>query len=125
MFIKVRNFNCHLPNAHSNAIDRSYSSSLPNKTVLDEDAPEGFPIDTSHSEKDITDDNLMFTNEDISLTSSTESAGPQVLFQPLTNMSLDEDGRVKPYVDFSDFYAAVEEAYKSGLVTEDWLKPRS
>ncbi|KAG8175372.1 hypothetical protein JTE90_021479 [Oedothorax gibbosus] len=121
----VRTFNCSLPNAHSNALDRSFSSSSLNKTVSDQEASNSLTFDNTNSEKGSVEDNIIFSNEDMSLTSSTESAGPQVLFQPLTNMSLDEDGKVKPYVDFSDFYAAVEEAYKSGLVTEDWLKPAS
>ena len=64
--------------------------------------------------------------EDLSLrhhtdtnTTSTESSG---LDNPsLTQFSLDEDGRIHPYVSFEQYYQAIEEARAAGLISESQL----
>ncbi|GIX73530.1 TGF-beta-activated kinase 1 and MAP3K7-binding protein 1 [Caerostris darwini] len=129
----VRNFNCSLPNALGNnigpinqpipvaLIDKSNKQTNSEHNTLSDIQS----IDTSFAKSEYTDPINMSGNDDISMTSSSESAGRQALFQFSSNMSLDDEGRIKPYVDFSEFYTAVEEAYKNGLVTEEWLKPCS
>ncbi|GFQ63969.1 TGF-beta-activated kinase 1 and MAP3K7-binding protein 1 [Trichonephila clavata] len=129
----VRNFNCSLPNALESSIN---SVNQPSPLLTSDSNKQNVSehntlsdiqsMDTSFAKSDYSGDiDLMSINDGISLTSSSESAGRQVLFQFAGNMSLDEEGRIKPYVDFSEFYAAVEDAYKSGLVPEEWLKPSS
>ncbi|XP_035216027.1 TGF-beta-activated kinase 1 and MAP3K7-binding protein 1-like [Stegodyphus dumicola] len=126
----VRNFNYPLRNAHTSS--PSISNQIPvvneqkkqniseNNTLSDVRSLESSYVKSSHE----SETQSIFMNDGTSLTTSSES-GPQLLFQSANNISLDEDGRVKPYVDFSDFFAAVEEAYKAGLVPEDWLRPNS
>lgn len=59
----------------------------------------------------------MFANDPS--TNSSDSAGRQTLFQSTNNLSLDEEGKIKPYVDFSSIYIAIEEAKKDGLIIEE------
>ncbi|GIZ04124.1 TGF-beta-activated kinase 1 and MAP3K7-binding protein 1 [Caerostris extrusa] len=129
----VRNFNCSLPNALGNNIG-PINQPIPvpligksnKQTNSEHNTLSGIQsIDTSFAKSEYTDPINMSGNDDISMTSSSESVGRQALFQFSSNMSLDDEGRIKPYVDFSEFYTAVEEAYKNGLVTEEWLKPCS
>ncbi|KAF8794847.1 TGF-beta-activated kinase 1 and MAP3K7-binding protein 1-like [Argiope bruennichi] len=126
----VRNFNCCLGNSVS-------TTSEPNPVLLANDTSKQNvsehntlsdiqSLDTSFEKTEYTDDvNPMTENDAISLTSSSDSASRQMLFQFSGNMSLDDEGRIKPYVDFSEFFVAVEEAYKNGLVPEEWLKSSS
>lgn len=84
-----------------------------NNTLSDVASIQSFP-------KSLLNDSMFPFSE--SLTSSSESAGPQTLFQPAIDLSLDEDGKIKPYVDFSDVFAAIKEATKDGFIIEDdWM----
>uniref|UniRef100_A0A2L2YHH8 TGF-beta-activated kinase 1 and MAP3K7-binding protein 1 n=1 Tax=Parasteatoda tepidariorum TaxID=114398 RepID=A0A2L2YHH8_PARTP len=119
--LMIRNFNCPLPNAHSTSIG-SASKVVEGDTSEHNNTLSGInSIDSSF----LDGKTPFFMNDATSLTSTSESAGPQVLFQSATDMSLDEEGRIKSYVDFSDFYSAVAKAYEGGLVPKDWLKPES
>lgn len=118
----VRNFNCLLPNAHSSLVS-SYNPEdatanpevnkeniSENNTLLDAPSlPSAYP-------SFMNDSDSMFDNDE-SFPSSTDS-GPH-LFQSATDLSLDEDGKIKPYVDFSDVFAAIEEATRDGLIIEE------
>ncbi|XP_042222645.1 TGF-beta-activated kinase 1 and MAP3K7-binding protein 1-like isoform X2 [Homarus americanus] len=52
-------------------------------------------------------------------TTSTESSDLQN--PSLTQFSLDEDGRIQPYVDFDQYYQAIEEARAAGLIADSQL----
>ncbi|CAL1263439.1 unnamed protein product [Larinioides sclopetarius] len=126
----VRNFNCHLGNSvsttsESNPVVQANEVSKQNmseyNTLSDIQS-----MDTSFVKTEYSDEvNPMTENDATSFTSTGDSPGRQVLFQVSGNMSLDDEGRIKPYVDFSEFFDAVEEAYKNGQVPEEWLKPSS
>lgn len=93
---------------------RNQENVVGNNTLSDIMSIQNFPNSLSNEA------NSMFPFFD-SQSSSSESAGPQALFQSKTDLSLDEDGKIKPYVDFTDVYAAIEEAKKNGfIIEEDW-----
>lgn len=52
-------------------------------------------------------------------TTSTESSDLQN--PSLTQFSLDEDGRIHPYVNFDLYYQAIDEAKAAGLITESQM----
>lgn len=57
------------------------------------------------------------------ITSSSASQGPPKLFQENNTgqtLTLDEQQRIKPYVDFSDYYAEVDKARKRGDLPPDF-----
>ncbi|XP_054706687.1 TGF-beta-activated kinase 1 and MAP3K7-binding protein 1-like [Uloborus diversus] len=127
----VRKFNCLLPNAHDNPGYQSSHAFITDELQKFANESESNTlaeiqsIDSASAKTDFYNEaGSAFMNDATSLTSnSSESAGPQILFQSASNVSLDENGRIKPYVDFSDFFIAAKEACKSGLVPEDWCNP--
>lgn len=52
-------------------------------------------------------------------TTSTESSDLQN--PSLTQFSLDEDGRIHPYINFDLYYQAIDEAKAAGLITESQM----
>lgn len=52
-------------------------------------------------------------------TTSTESSDLQN--PSLTQFSLDEDGRILPYVNFDLYYQAVEDAREAGLISDSQI----
>ncbi|XP_068207269.1 TGF-beta-activated kinase 1 and MAP3K7-binding protein 1-like isoform X2 [Palaemon carinicauda] len=64
-------------------------------------------------------ENMIFRPPTDTNTTSTESSG---LDNPsLTQFSLDEDGRIHPYVSFDQYYQAIDEARTAGLISESQL----
>ena len=76
------------------------------------------PIQFSYSPSlDGESTNFMFGNDQS--TNSSDPGERKVLFKSGTDLSLDEDGKIKPYIDFSSVFIAIEEAKKDGLIIED------
>ncbi|KAK7067542.1 hypothetical protein SK128_012395 [Halocaridina rubra] len=56
------------------------------------------------------------TDTNTTSTESSDLANPS-----LTQFSLDEDGRILPYVSFDEYYQAIDEAKAAGLINESQL----
>jgi len=131
----VRNFNHLLPNALNSPTTSVRFSPVVSVQLTPrlEDAPSDPSTTTEHNDVSgtiDTVDTLSTTNSSNVATSSTSSmetlssqtttsstdSVDRVLFpQRRTNqLPLDEEGRIEPYVDFSDFYRAVREAQEQG-----------
>lgn len=114
-----------MPNADNSGINCCYTPPKTSKNlsvnndgnVREVDLASINPIQFSYSPSlDEDSPNFMFANEPS--TNSSDSTDRK-LFQSGTDLSLDEDGKIKPYVDFSSIYIAIEEAKKDGLIIED------
>ena len=73
-----------------------------------------YPMPNAQSTQDTVDTNRTNTSS-----IDTESSDAVAAAYSQRRVEVGADGRVKPYVDFSDFYNAVEEAKEAGLITED------
>ncbi|XP_064082457.1 TGF-beta-activated kinase 1 and MAP3K7-binding protein 1-like isoform X2 [Macrobrachium nipponense] len=120
---------CHHP-LHGQQ-DLSSSSGSDDVTLCEDtdtlpDLPEPRLTLASRGTRPDLSDGVLNSMEEMSLrhhtdtnTTSTESSG---LDNPsLTQFSLDEDGRIHPYVSFDQYYQAIEEARAAGLISESQL----
>lgn len=120
----IRNFNYDLPNADKNGINCSFKPNIITKSLMtdpknipENDVSSTNPVHISYSPSlDEDSPSFMFANDPS--TNSSDSAGRK-LFQSATNLSLDEDGKIKSYIDFSSIYIAIEEAKNDGLIIEE------
>lgn len=136
----VRNFNQPLPNAHGSPTNpRAYHSyvgpeaPLPQSGLIITSGPDRRSNSSTLIEDSLSDEvvsNVSVSQADVdksietdSVTNSSDSCPQQPLFQSTHSYSLNDNGRIKPYVDFGDFYKAVEEAYQKGHVPKEWCKP--
>lgn len=78
----------------------------------------GHKVDMTEGVSNSVDDNCLVHHTDTN-TTSTESSDLQN--PSLTQFSLDEDGRIHPYVSFAQYYQAIEEARIAGLISESQL----
>ncbi|ROT73692.1 Mitogen-activated protein kinase kinase kinase 7-interacting protein 1 [Penaeus vannamei] len=78
----------------------------------------GHKVDMTEGVSNSVDDNCLVHHTDTN-TTSTESSDLQN--PSLTQFSLDEDGRIHPYVSFDQYYQAIEEARIAGLISESQL----
>ncbi|ROT67702.1 TGF-beta-activated kinase 1 and MAP3K7-binding protein 1 [Penaeus vannamei] len=90
--------------------------SLPHERLLP--GLRGHKVDMSEGVSNSVDDNFLVHHTDTN-TTSTESSDLQN--PSLTQFSLDEDGRIHPYVSFDQYYQAIEEARIAGLISESQL----
>lgn len=95
----IRNFNFPLPNSISTP-GTGVRFNL-NKT---------FAEDSEHSDFELTLSESLKTNDGGSTSSTTESE---------QDYSSEQDGMIKPYVDFSEFYKNIENAKKNGTLPQE------
>ncbi|XP_067120575.1 TGF-beta-activated kinase 1 and MAP3K7-binding protein 1-like isoform X2 [Centruroides vittatus] len=112
----VRNFNQLLP---SSATPSQTSSSMTSSVdELKTIKRMGGNIITSRPdpEPEIYSESNSASNTESLMSNQSEQENGQMLFQSLRSHSLplNERGRINPYVDFSNFYKAIEEAKKQG-----------
>ncbi|XP_071539216.1 TGF-beta-activated kinase 1 and MAP3K7-binding protein 1-like isoform X1 [Panulirus ornatus] len=91
-------------------------SGLPDSCMLP--GSRGHRLDFPEGISNSVDDHGLIHHTDTN-TTSTESS--ELQNPSLTQFSLDEDGRIHPYVNFDQYYQAVEEARAAGIITESQL----
>lgn len=96
--------------------DSDVLSGLPDSRMLP--GSRGQRLDFPEGIGNSVDDHGLIHHTDTN-TTSTESS--ELQNPSLTQFSLDEDGRIHPYVNFDQYYQAVEEARAAGLITESQL----
>ncbi|CAG7731751.1 unnamed protein product [Allacma fusca] len=109
MTLLVRNFNFPLPNSNLSPINGKIPS-VPSFSLSNVTSPTSYE---SQMPK------IVLSSPEITLTNtgaSTSTESSDLLTQSIQKIPLDANGRIQPYVDFSDYYKAVG---SSGNTTEE------
>lgn len=133
MTLMIRNFNYQLirdisptttaPLSISISDENNYEMTLQNLGI------DGLVINPSAPKDTISSSGsgAAATATSASTTTTTSDTSDERLFDSRRfyeshNLDLDEEGRIKPYVDFSEFYASLQEAKRKGQVPPDFLE---